>query len=875
MKVGEIVAAIKPFVVRWIGEIGGTTGTEGYAPSPHDLSSAHHTGSLADAQGPQFVMLDGSRTLTGNLPAAATVTVDGVDISVFKLAFDTHAAATAKAGHSGIGEHTHQNAGEGGQLDHGAALSGLGDDDHTQYLNTTRHDTTSRHAIGTVVPSATPAIVLGTAATAGDANSVIRSNATIVAFDVTVPTTIQPDDAAAAGSIAFAARRDHKHAIVCTAPGANSVNLSTSAEGTGTSFARADHTHQLDQSIAPTWTGAHTFQATITSRSIVPELTDTYDLGTSLKLWRKGWLSELDAILFAQNTITLLGGWFMVTKDEGALPSDVTAIATTIDFGKAMTPNDFVLFRAALQVEYMQVGTLVGGTTYNVTRNLDGSGANAWPAGSVFAVLGYNGNGRIELNAYDTPRINILTQGTVYNSQTELIRLGDLNGNWGYSSATYGLAIGEYAASKANLTIDPTNGLRIRTYNTTVIQLDQSGNADITGKLRMPGASSAIAIGSTPPTAANAGTGIWLDRTGLFGLNANAQQVYIQTSDGKLYAGAGGFWVDATGVWSQIDANTKTFAAANSSGISWGGVTLDVGDVLIGHNKAGKSCMWWDSSVGRLEFRAGGNAYASAYVDSSGNFGAGAGCIVITSSDLILAKSTLGDTEYYIRLGTSAVVHGELFCYDSGGDTYAEWRMIGMTSGLGIIRLNGSHVQINSDTRVLNGLYVGSNNDPTDNDIIADGGIYLGRNADPGDGNVAFTGVLKSYKNSTEYTGYPYVPLATPLTSTSYDGDAFSDVAATLIDLSAVFGAPAGIKAAMVQIVARDSAAWGTPDLDVAVGPSAEYFYALDCRPAGGDVWCEVGRLVTCDANGDLYLYIDASGVGTMDVYIRIWGYCI
>jgi len=35
--------------------------------------------------------------------------------------------------------------------DHGA-LTGLADDDHTQYLNTTRHDTTARHTLGTVVP---------------------------------------------------------------------------------------------------------------------------------------------------------------------------------------------------------------------------------------------------------------------------------------------------------------------------------------------------------------------------------------------------------------------------------------------------------------------------------------------------------------------------------------------------------------------------------------------------------------------------------------------------------------------------------------------------------------------------------------------------
>lgn len=36
-------------------------------------------------------------------------------------------------------------------IEHGV-LTGLSDDDHTQYLNNTRHDTTDRHTLGTVVP---------------------------------------------------------------------------------------------------------------------------------------------------------------------------------------------------------------------------------------------------------------------------------------------------------------------------------------------------------------------------------------------------------------------------------------------------------------------------------------------------------------------------------------------------------------------------------------------------------------------------------------------------------------------------------------------------------------------------------------------------
>ena len=60
---------------------------------------------------------------------------------------------------------------------------------------------------------ATPAIVLGTAAAGGAASTVIRSDSTIVAFDATVPTTAAFSDAAATGSAAIAARRDHRHGM--------------------------------------------------------------------------------------------------------------------------------------------------------------------------------------------------------------------------------------------------------------------------------------------------------------------------------------------------------------------------------------------------------------------------------------------------------------------------------------------------------------------------------------------------------------------------------------------------------------------------------------------------------------------------------------
>ncbi|MFA5349289.1 MAG: hypothetical protein WC309_02880, partial [Candidatus Paceibacterota bacterium] len=146
---------------------------------------------------------------------------------------------------------------------------------------------------------------------------------------------------------------------------------------------------------------------------LIPRYTDTYSLGSSTNLWLKGWLSEIEAVLFAENTITVFGGYSYITKDAGTIQTDVESGTTTIDFGRTMTPNDFVVLRNSGEVEYIQVGSLVSGTAYNVTRDLDGTGANSWAQGTPFAVLGYNGTGRIEMksgsSAGDT-RISLFTQ---------------------------------------------------------------------------------------------------------------------------------------------------------------------------------------------------------------------------------------------------------------------------------------------------------------------------------------------------------------------------------------------------------------------------------------------------------------------------------
>ena len=61
---------------------------------------------------------------------------------------------------------------------------------------------------------AAPALTLGTANADGTAQSVVRTDSTILAFDATVPVTQAFADAAATGSAAITARRDHKHGMM-------------------------------------------------------------------------------------------------------------------------------------------------------------------------------------------------------------------------------------------------------------------------------------------------------------------------------------------------------------------------------------------------------------------------------------------------------------------------------------------------------------------------------------------------------------------------------------------------------------------------------------------------------------------------------------
>ena len=116
--------------------------------------------------------------------------------------------------------------------------------------------------------------------------------------------------------------------------------------------------------------------------------------------------------------------------------------------------------------------------------------------------------------------------------------------------------------------------------------------------------------------------------------------------------------------------------------------------------------------------------------------------------------------------------------------------------------------------------------------------------------------------------------LTTPLTSTSWDGDSFSSTTAnTKIDLSDVFGVPAGVKAVLVNIALRDSGS-AANECFISLSPSSSVSgLTARCSGIANDKFVNACLTVPCDTNGDIYYAISASGTGTMDVYLLIWGY--
>jgi len=163
----------------------------------------------------------------------------------------------------------------------------------------------------------------------------------------------------------------------------------------------------------------------------------------------------------------------------------------------------------------------------------------------------------------------------------------------------------------------------------------------------MPGTSSAITIGSTPPTSATSGTGIWIDRTGLYSLSNGEYQVKIDAVDGRLYAGSGNIHFSSQGA-SFIIPSSYSRAASISFLNNTGTIVSQIFSTGTGTSTSflrlisgGSEETFYTTDNGNIQFSARGNL--------TGNFEAE---IVVPNNRLEL-KAYASSATRYITFSTA------------------------------------------------------------------------------------------------------------------------------------------------------------------------------------------------------------------------------
>ncbi|MBE2222114.1 MAG: hypothetical protein IAF02_11265 [Anaerolineae bacterium] len=116
-------------------------------------------------------------------------------------------------------------------------------------------------------------------------------------------------------------------------------------------------------------------------------------------------------------------------------------------------------------------------------------------------------------------------------------------------------------------------------------------------------------------------------------------------------------------------------------------------------------------------------------------------------------------------------------------------------------------------------------------------------------------------------TASTYVPLPSGLIAAAWDGTTKTSANNGTIDLSSVFGLPANIKAVTARLAVKSASL----DHRLTLGPSSTATDQLVCRTQNVNQLVENSGIINCDDNGDIYAYV----VGTITVYLRIWGYWI
>ncbi len=363
-----------------------------------------------------------------------------------------------------------------------------------------------------------------------------------------------------------------------------------------------------------------------TGKDVLPGLGYDVNLGMLTKKYLTLHAAELWVeTLVAQNTMATIGGRILVAPTT-ALTVDLSTGATSITVKHNNLANgDRVYLEANGSVEFMAITSAASGSgpyTYSVTRNLDGSGANAWTAGDAVLNTGQAGNGFIDLYSVRGVRagteigptivFNQRLSGT-YNDWAPRTAIGNLDGLYGYTGSTYGAAFG--VPSGARVTVDTTNGIRIYGGdNDQKVTIDTAGNATFDGNLTV-----GVGVNQVRNSECNVASDDWIVGTNS-GLTIGGGRTATGVSTTWALRAVGGCYLNITGTPANgtvSDAlNTQTVAVA-------AGQRYEASAYMGLHRTAGIVFITWLNSAGGLISTSSSTTCAAAATTNPGDPNAG------------------------------------------------------------------------------------------------------------------------------------------------------------------------------------------------------------------------------------------------------------
>lgn len=252
--------------------------------------------------------------------------------------------------------------------------------------------------------------------------------------------------------------------------------------------------------------------------------------------------------------------------------------------------NGYTIFKvssASDQTTFWRYACTIEAGTANVTYNAGLGVLDYGASGGAGIILTADQGNAPYMQMFTHAGVTAQNSGGTF-SVTPLLRLGNLNGSYGYSSNVYGLAAGQYNTTQAWFTLENTSGLRMGSGTTARIQLNPNGSGylanssiswDTSGNLTVAG--NASIAGWTVNTSTITGTNATLASSGRLTLGSGSDVLIIDGTDatyrmyvGSTIPGVAGFRVHKDG---SVVIGSATIVAATigiQSGAIGGGVVV-------------------------------------------------------------------------------------------------------------------------------------------------------------------------------------------------------------------------------------------------------------------------------------------------------------